>query len=694
MKTLNPVIHNKQRERIFKIAMHLFAVKGYGETSMSAIAQACKMQKASLYHYFKSKEQVLHELVRWRIKVIHSQINAFPIAKGPFEMLNQIGMSFLNDMEKKESQEFMQLMLRNAYTDPFMRKIFLTISKEQTHDMDFNHCHGRLLHNKVGKKSQFMFLHQFIGSLIRYATEKKMWKTGPSLEFSDKEYVHSLATIFAEGMKKLYKTGKKAMPLLFLGLSFLFAPVWTGAQAVLNVDDYLSQVQDNNPALQASSQTQKGYTLKAKEVDMEFSPLFNANYTAVDDKKQPTSLLSPSETQAYSWNLGLSKKWFTGTTISLNYGLNYTNLMFPSLTGIPGFPPSLLDSLVPSIPYYDVAPSLTVSQSLLRDFMCGLTGSTVSKTKAQANAAEKAEHLRAETLKSQAEMAYWQLSLARAVVAYDQESLSRTAKLLEWSQRRVNLNLADRSDLYQTQAAYKLKELNLKMAQQDLLTQQRNFNTFRGRSGDEVPENLEDLNHRLSDPSFQNAEIKKQNDRLDVQASGLMMQSARYEVTETFYKSLPDLNAFGTVVYNGHDYGALAAYDTSLSGGQPTYTVGLTFIAPLDFFTLNQIQQGYDSDYAAAQRNLDSAKLNESQDWRNLLKSWEDVNTRLSLAKEIQDLQEEKLKNETERFNNGRTTTFQLLSFEDDFDQAQLNTLRLGVEKLSILAQAKLYNAN
>jgi len=41
-----------------------------------------------------------------------------------------------------------------------------------------------------------------MGSLMHYALEAKMWKAGPALEFTDREYVASLAKIFARGMKR------------------------------------------------------------------------------------------------------------------------------------------------------------------------------------------------------------------------------------------------------------------------------------------------------------------------------------------------------------------------------------------------------------------------------------------------------------------------------------------------------------
>ena len=44
------------KDRVLKEATRLFVSKGYAATSMAQVAEAAEMQKASLYHHFKSKE--------------------------------------------------------------------------------------------------------------------------------------------------------------------------------------------------------------------------------------------------------------------------------------------------------------------------------------------------------------------------------------------------------------------------------------------------------------------------------------------------------------------------------------------------------------------------------------------------------------------------------------------------------------
>lgn len=56
-------------ERLRRVAMELFAERGYGGTSMSDIARGVGVRKASLYNYYGSKEELLLDLLRRALAV-------------------------------------------------------------------------------------------------------------------------------------------------------------------------------------------------------------------------------------------------------------------------------------------------------------------------------------------------------------------------------------------------------------------------------------------------------------------------------------------------------------------------------------------------------------------------------------------------------------------------------------------------
>ncbi len=52
-----------QREKIHKVAARLFLKKSYLGTSIEDIAQAANVNKATIYYYFKNKNQILYDVL-------------------------------------------------------------------------------------------------------------------------------------------------------------------------------------------------------------------------------------------------------------------------------------------------------------------------------------------------------------------------------------------------------------------------------------------------------------------------------------------------------------------------------------------------------------------------------------------------------------------------------------------------------
>jgi glycosyltransferase involved in cell wall biosynthesis len=106
----------------------------------------------------------------------------------------------------------------------------------------------------------------------------------------------------------------------------------------------------------------------------------------------------------------------------------------------------------------------------------------------------------------------------------------------------------------------------------------------------------------------------------------------------------------------------------------------------------NSITKGYKKDFYAAQQSLSNALIAEKNDWDQLTTTWKNVKSRLALAVQIRDVQEKRVAAERQKYSRGRTTTFNLLTAENDLDDSTLNMYRLVYEELITAAQAELYN--
>src|SRR6266700_1968886 len=109
MKTLNPVLHQIRKEAILQRARHMFATKGFAETSMDDMAQAGHMQKASLYHYFSSKQQILQEMIDLEGERWSTLLESYAAGPTLRENLLQMALIFLKNFDDSARREFFQI---------------------------------------------------------------------------------------------------------------------------------------------------------------------------------------------------------------------------------------------------------------------------------------------------------------------------------------------------------------------------------------------------------------------------------------------------------------------------------------------------------------------------------------------------------------------------------------------------------
>ncbi|MEK7474873.1 MAG: TolC family protein [Candidatus Coatesbacteria bacterium] len=469
------------------------------------------------------------------------------------------------------------------------------------------------------------------------------------------------------------------------------------AGAAYALADYLRDVEAGSPALAASRENQASFGAKAGETDLMYTPFLSGAMNWVDDRREPSSSFSPARTLAEKWSVGLGQRLRTGTSIGLSYGMNYTKLFSQAAQPLPGsmaaFAPLLtaMESAFLPLPSYDARASVTVSQSIWKELVLRSTEAANDRIKAAAGAGSLGERFRAAAVRFQAEEVYWRLGLLRRVLAAKQASLERTKKMEAWAARRVESNLGDQSDLLQARAGVRLRELDMRGAEQDLLAAQRAFNALRGRDGSEVPETLEEIAERAkAEPA---TPVAPAGDRLDVRAAAEMLKAARLGAREAVGRTSADFSVFGSAAFNGHDSTLPGATSEGFTVDHPSWMAGGVVTVPLGFGRIAKVRNGYEADVRGAEDGLARARLDAAREWKDLLSRWAEVTERMGLAEQLETLQREKAVREQERYATGRTTMFQVLAFEDDLSNAQLLTLRVGYERLVLSAQARMYGA-
>ncbi len=104
---------NEQKEAIIAAATNLFSRFGLEKTTMEDIAKAVKKGKSSLYYYFKSKEQVYAEVIRYEIAGLKSTIvAAIEKEDDPYNKFRKFVSTRLDYLSEKADQ---YISIRDEY---------------------------------------------------------------------------------------------------------------------------------------------------------------------------------------------------------------------------------------------------------------------------------------------------------------------------------------------------------------------------------------------------------------------------------------------------------------------------------------------------------------------------------------------------------------------------------------------------
>jgi outer membrane protein TolC len=377
-------------------------------------------------------------------------------------------------------------------------------------------------------------------------------------------------------------------------------------------------------------------------------------------------------------DVNVGRQFETGTQVSL---------------GVQGFYGNYDYKVTPDYQVTDIAPFIRLEQSLLKNWKGGNTKASMSQARANANSLLYLLEYKKQGIIFNAKMAYWNLSYSRTVINFRRSSLDRTKRIFDWNQRRFNLDLAEQTDLLQSQAAFKMRELNLKIAYESEVKASRDFNRFINISDPKVKYDVESFI-----TAGNNFEQDKQLERTGIRAD---VASAMEDVASSMYaQSLSekgmgsDLIFTGQFAMNGVNKDFSSASSDVAELNKPSYSVGLKYSLPLDSSLRKTIIKGYESAKISAEKALENAKLQENSDWLQLVDDWNNARSRYALSIEIRNIQQKRNEEEQGLLTKGRSTTYLVLQSEQDLDDAYLSMLQNIFELIGIYEQVEAFYSN
>jgi outer membrane protein TolC len=472
----------------------------------------------------------------------------------------------------------------------------------------------------------------------------------------------------------------------------------SGAQegAPMSLSDFLTQVRSGNGGVRGAADASLAQKDRSGEGSLLVMPTAFATFEySHDGKPQVVPISSYSFEDTWQYSIGVSQTTTFGLTAKLStnlYTLNYSNpssflSIFAGDTNDP-----FLRNLATSAAFpgtVNVTNQLELTQPLWGNAFGASTRANQDILEAQALASSYGNRYTARAALVDAESAYWNLATARQTVELTRQNLERAQKNYDWNTRRARLQLADESDALQSQAALEQRKLEYQSALDGEKAAARAFNTARGADGDSVPERLSDIQPQaiLAMVPPKRAELRD-----DVKAAAQTNRATVASAEVARERDKPTLDIFGTVGMNGQDYGSLgAAYSQAVSFDHPTAVIGLRFTSPIAFGTASLARGAYAREQAASDLEYQRKLFEQEQSWRDLTDRLARSKRRLELAVSLERVQQAKLNHERERLRTGRSTSFQVLTFETDYAQSEISRIQSESEVLGILTQMKLF---
>lgn len=476
-------------------------------------------------------------------------------------------------------------------------------------------------------------------------------------------------------MNREHRSLKRSLAVIVSGL------VFAGSASAVSLDEYLGQVKSESLGYKSNIEQATAAQLKTREADLFFTPKLFANVRAGYDGKEPFgSTVSYDELKMQNYSLGVSQEFSFGLQASLSYAMDRTQIIGASL------PAGISDT------FWDATPKLELTLPLWGNGF-GRSARANEEVVRQQNLADKfGSEAQARAYLVQAEAAYWALASAQEVVEVQGRALEQAKSILNYVTRKSRMNLGERADVLQAQALVEATTFQLQQAQNREKAARRAFNTYVNKPAESPVSQLEGI----SFTGLLSVEIPTQQpaDRLDIQAAEAQARLAKSAAQLTHEKNKPTLDLYGSYALNGRDEELNESLKEAGGAERDTGFVGVRLNIPLNYGAASDAQAGALKAQKAAEYAYQYKRFTQEQDWTNLIQQLAEAKESLRLATNIVNAQKTKLEHERARQRQGRTTTYQVLLFEQEFSQSEVTRVQVASQILGLQAQIKLYQAS
>lgn len=167
----NDRIRRATAEHILQTALSLFCEKGYYATSIEELAKQAQISKGLLYHYFKSKAEVLAALVDMRINEVLEVMNTAKAELTPAAQIQHIVRGALTNVQQQPDVfRFYLNLFSQPKLDPFVAQSTQKLMDEQARQFEIQTQMFEKLGVDNPRERSFYFSATLQGIMLMFST--------------------------------------------------------------------------------------------------------------------------------------------------------------------------------------------------------------------------------------------------------------------------------------------------------------------------------------------------------------------------------------------------------------------------------------------------------------------------------------------------------------------------------------------
>ncbi|MBO9665708.1 MAG: TolC family protein [Bdellovibrio sp.] len=462
----------------------------------------------------------------------------------------------------------------------------------------------------------------------------------------------------------------------------VLALIATPKTFAMNLQEYLKLVESKHKTVQALNIQSEAADDRNEASDINLVPVLTAGASYLSDKSPlgQFATLGVTESKTTSYNLGLSKRFSSGTNVSVfgqtaeiqNEGIGNPQFLQYGKFGIGNL-------------------GVSLSQSLWKDSFGHATRLRWERQEAATTAEKGGYDLQKRGLLVQAEAAYWNYIYSQDNVKTARGALERAKKIETWTRRRVNDGISDRADLLQGQALVANRNLLLIAAEDELETAKQAIrDNLELKVSDPIPDIQGDLgqkrslNSLIEGPKGRVVLIEAYLASLEAKARSVVAKEV-----EDAYR--PDLVLSGQYNTNAVEADMPTATANIADLDRPTAKIALNLVYIFDTDVKSAAKNAARKEALAARLQSERKLLDSDSSWSELNRHYQEMTKRVEAAEQIYKLQTDRAKAQNNLFNMGRSITMNVVDAEQDAATAELALSRLKSEQRKMEATARLY---